>query len=79
MTQDERIQVLSKALETCVTELATLAPRLTPQYRKNVETAREIGLKALHDTRPKPPYPFCRHPEKCIPVGRCLADPCCAD
>jgi hypothetical protein len=23
------------------------------------------------------PYPFCIHPEKCIPGGRCKSDPVC--
>jgi hypothetical protein len=25
------------------------------------------------------PYPFCRHPEKCIPTGRCKSDWVCND
>jgi hypothetical protein len=25
------------------------------------------------------PYPFCYHPDKCIPTGRCMRETCCAD
>lgn len=27
----------------------------------------------------KPPYPFCRHPDKCAGKGYCPRDPTCAD
>jgi Lar family restriction alleviation protein len=27
----------------------------------------------------QPPYPFCRHPTKCIAAHRCMSEICCAD
>ena len=29
--------------------------------------------------KPKPPYPWCLHPDKCIARGRCTRNPNCGD
>lgn len=55
-------------------------------YDRAVQWARQVGKidqatigpsDAMHN--PKPPYPFCRHPDKCIAAHRCMSDICCAD
>ena len=41
--------------------------------------AELAAMKAVHDgMKVKPPYPFCRHPDKCID-GKCHNDPVCND
>ena len=34
---------------------------------------------ARADLKRHAPYPFCLHPEKCIPTRRCMSEPVCND
>jgi hypothetical protein len=43
---------------------------MTATRTQDEVTAQEATEVAAESTR-KPPYPFCCHPEKCIPTGRC--------
>ena len=51
------------------------AAGLTPGRAKADEMIQTVraDLKALA------PYPFCGHPEKCIPAGRCMREIVCND
>jgi hypothetical protein len=41
-------------------------------HRESCASGRCAGDLKICEGRPKqPPYPFCCHPEKCIPTGRC--------
>jgi hypothetical protein len=42
-----------------------------------IARCREANYLASQIRRMKPPYPFCRTPEKCAGNGYCKSDPAC--
>lgn len=70
MTRDEMIRLRDESA------MGTASHALWNEAIKRLDAA---GLSAKN-----PPYPFCNHPEKCIPSGRCERTVggerwCCAD
>jgi hypothetical protein len=53
--------------------------RRIAELNEDLAAERRI-LRAVHDSlRQRAPYPYCHHPAKCIPGGRCKSEIACND
>lgn len=60
--------------------LARAAYRGECNSQDEIRAIAQKGRDVLRDTiRSRAPYPFCGHPEKCIPAGRCTREIVCND